>query len=63
MDASLDLDASSAAVQEIEALQNDIDDLKAKVKRLRDESQQVRAEVLYLFLASDWIVFLLNHFP
>ena len=52
MDASLDLDASSAAVEEIEALQNDIDDLKDKVKRLRDESQQVRAEVLNLFLNS-----------
>ena len=45
LDASLDLDASSAAAQEMEALQDDIDDLKAKVKRLRDESQEVRAEV------------------
>lgn len=45
MDASLDLDASSAAVQEIEALQDDIEDLKLKVKQLRQESQEVRAEV------------------
>ena len=45
MDASLDLDASSAAVQEIEALQEDIEDLKSKVKQLRQESQDVRAEV------------------
>ena len=45
MDASLDLDASSAAVQEMEALQDDIEDLKLKVKQLRQESQEVRAEV------------------
>ena len=44
-EATQELDSSSAAVQDVGALQHDIDELKDKVRRLKEEHERIKAEV------------------
>lgn len=46
LNASEDLDASSFAVKDVNALQADIMELKAKVKTLKGDHERIKSEVL-----------------